>query len=76
MHAMRSRFTMFARPAVRQAAMACSRNSTGVGRWFDPTRRAEWSDITDGRNATFPSPSLRVAAFKLHAHDKVSVSQL
>ena len=32
--------------------------------------------ITDGRNATSPSPSLRVAGFKLHAHDKVSVSQL
>ena len=27
---------MFARPEVRQAAMACSRNSTGVGPWFDP----------------------------------------
>ena len=34
---------MFARPEVRHAAMACSRNSTGVGPWFDPTSTAGWS---------------------------------
>ena len=30
-------------PEVRQAAMACSRNSTGVGPWFVPTSTAGWS---------------------------------
>ena len=34
---------MFARPEVRQAAMACSRNSTGVGPLLLPTRTAGWS---------------------------------
>jgi hypothetical protein len=31
---------MFATPAVMQAAIACRRNSTGVGPWFVPTRTA------------------------------------
>src|SRR6266508_233322 len=34
---------MLARPAVRQAASACSTNSTGVGPWSWPTRTAGWS---------------------------------
>ena len=33
-------------PAVRQAAMACSRYSTGVGAWSEPTRTSGWSDST------------------------------
>ena len=34
---------MFARPEVRQAAMACRRNSAGVGPRFDPTSTVGWS---------------------------------
>ena len=34
---------MLARPAVRQAASACSTNSTGVGPLSRPTRTAGWS---------------------------------
>ena len=35
-----------AMPAVRQAAMACSTYSTGVGASSWPTRTAGWSDST------------------------------
>ena len=34
---------MLTSPAVRQAAKACSRNSTGVGPWSEPVRTGGWS---------------------------------
>ena len=37
---------MLATPAVRQAAMACSRYSTGVGPLSWPTSTAGWSETT------------------------------
>src|SRR3954447_1183874 len=40
---------MFATPDVRQAAMACSRYSTGVGPWSVPTSTSGWSETTSVR---------------------------
>ena len=49
---------MLARPAVRQAARACSTNSTGVGPLSRPTSTAGWSaSKTNSRSCERSSPT-------------------
>src|SRR5512133_4066096 len=57
---------MLAKPAVRQAASACSTNSTGVGPWSRPTSTAGWSaSNTKVRSCERSSPTPKKSAMVL-----------